>query len=363
VPTPIQRFDEAIKSEHTKRPYQYYLSQFFKHAKTTPDQITKFDIKRIDELVFNYLVHLKLRVERGDLNPNSINTMFAPIQLFLEQNDIALNWKKLKRMFPRRTAPANQAPYTAQEIRKVLDATTSLRNKAFIHFLASTGCRVGAISELDVSDVVSVENGAVVTIYRDDIEEYHTCVSPEAYKSLQDYFEFRNLRGYPVTHNSPLFTNKSCSERITHQVTKDLIRIILDSAGLRTKRNLRKSSKGKSANHAFRKRFETVLVNAGIHSKYVDYMMGHKVGQIRSYFKPTDEELWREFRKAIPNLAIDKSEQLKAKNQHQQEEILKYEVEAKNEIESIKKEMHEQKIATLRLIKQALRNPKEFSEN
>ncbi len=139
-----------------------------------------------------------------------------------------------------------------------------------------------------------------------------------------------------------------------------LSRIILSTAGLRQKGNLRKSGKGKSANHAFRKRFETVLVNAGIHSKYVDYMMGHKVGQIRSYFKPTDEELWREFRKAVPNISIDKSEQLKAKNQHQEEELLKYEVGAKTEIESLKKEMHEQKIATLRLIKQALRNPNEF---
>jgi len=360
VPTPIQRFYEAIKSEYTLQPYQFYLKLFFKHANLDADQIVKLETKQIDELVFNYLVHLKLRVENGTLNPNSINSMFAPIQLFLEQNDIVLNWKKLKRMFPRRKAPANQSPYTEEEIRKILQATTSLRNKTFIHFLASTGCRVGAISDLNVSDVNPVGDGAIVTIYRDDIEEYRTGVTPECYKSLKDYFEFRNLRGYPVTPDSPLFTNKSCSSRMSNQSAKDLMRIILDSAGLRTKRNLRKSSKGKSANHAFRKRFETVLVNAGLHSKYVDYMMGHKVGQIRSYFKPTDEDLWREFRKAIPILAIDKSEQLKAKNQHQQEELLMYEVEAKNEIESLKKEMHEQKISTLRLIKQALRNPKEF---
>ncbi len=362
MPTPIQRFQEAIKSEHTLQPYKFHLNQFFKHSKTTPEQIVNLDKKQIDELVFNYLVHLKLRVEKGNLNPNSFNSMFAPIQLFLEQNDIVLNWKKLKRMFPRKKAPANQAPYTEDEIRKILLATTSLRNKAFIHFLASTGCRVGAIPELNVSDIKQVDDGAVVTIYRDDIEEYRTCITPECYKTLQDYFEFRNLRGYPVTSNSPLFTNKSCSSRITHQAAKDLIRIILDSAGLRTKRNLRKSSKGKSANHAFRKRFETVLVNAGLHSKYVDYMMGHKVGQIRSYFKPTDEELWKEFRKAITNLAIDKSEQLKAKNQHQQEEIFKYEVEAKNEIESMKKQLHEQRLDTLKLIGEAMKNPKKFQE-
>jgi len=360
VPTPIQRFQEAIKSEHTKKPYQLYLNQFFKHSKTTPENIVQLEIKQIDELVFNYLVHLKLRVEKGTLNPNSINSMFAPIQLFLEQNDVMLNWKKLKRMFPRKKAPANQSPYTEEEIRKILVATTSLRNKAFIHFLASTGCRVGAISELNVSDVNPVGEGAVVTVYSEDIEEYRTCLTPESYKSLKDYFEFRNLRGYPVTQNSPLFTNKSCNDRISNQAAKDLMRIILDSAGLRTKRNLRKTSKGKSANHAFRKRFETVLVNAGIHNKYVDYMMGHKVGQIRSYFKPTDEELWCEFKKALPILTIDKSEQLKVKNEQKDEKLLKYEVEAKNEIESIKRELYEQKIATLKLIGEAIKNPEKF---
>ncbi len=335
---------------------------FFKHANLDADQIVKLEKKQIDELVFNYLVHLKLRVENGTLNPNSINSMFAPIQLFLEQNDIVLNWKKLKRMFPRRKAPANQSPYTEEEIRKILQATTSLRNKAFIHFLASTGCRVGAISDLNLSDITPVGDGAIVIIYRDDIEEYRTGITPECYKSLKNYFEFRNLRGYPVTPDSPLFTNKSCSSRISNQAAKDLMRIILDSAGLRTKRNLRKSSKGKSANHAFRKRFETVLVNAGLHSKYVDFMMGHKVGQIRSYFKPTDEEIWHEFKKALPSLTIDQSEQLKIKNEQKDEELLKYEVEAKNEIESIKKELHEQKIATLKLIGEAIKNPQKFQE-
>jgi len=226
--------------------------------------------------------------------------------------------------------------------------------------LASTGCRVGALPELDVSNVTRVGDGAVVTIYEGDIEEYRTCLTPEAYVALNNYFEFRNLRGYPVLPDSPLFCDKSNHKRITRLGSKDLIRIILDSAGLRPKRNLRKSTKGKSSNHAFRKRFETVLVNAGIHSKYVDYMMGHKVGQIRSYFKPTDEELWHEFKKALGKLSIDKSEQLKIENEQQSDELLKYEVDAKNEIESLKKEMHEQRIDTLRLIREALKNPQQF---
>jgi len=359
---PIQRFFESIKSEETRKPYEFYLYKFFKHAGTNADKIVKLQPKTIDDLVFDYLVSLKLRVEKETLSPNSINAMFAPIQLFLEQNDVPLNWKKLKRMFPRRNAPANQAPYHESEIRKILSATTSLRNKAFIHFLASTGCRVGVFSELNVSDLLEVEDGAVVTIYAGDIEEYKTCLTPEAYSSLKQYFEFRNLRGYPVTSNSPMFCDKSNHKRITKMAAKDLMRIILSSAALRPKRNLRKSGKGKSANHAYRKRFETVLVNAGIHSKYVDYMMGHKVGQDRSYFKPTEEELWKEFKKALPTLTVDKSEQLKIKNELQQDELFKYEVEAKNEIESLKKEMYDQRISTLKLISDALKNPEKFKE-
>ncbi len=276
---PIQRFYDAIKSEHTLKPYTNYLNDFFRYANTDADSIVILQLKQIEDTVYQYIVHLKMRTEKGTLSPNSVNTMICPIQLFLEQNDVVLNWKKLKRMFPRRAAAANQAPYHQKDIEKILGATTSLRNKAIIHFLASTGCRVGAIPELDVSNVIPVEEGAVVTIYPGDIEEYKTCLTPEAYKVLLDYFEFRNFRGYPVTQDSPLFCNKSNYNRISREASKNLMKIILSTAGLRQKGNLRKSGKGKSANHAFRKRFETVLVNAGLHSKYVDYMMATRLAR------------------------------------------------------------------------------------
>jgi len=42
---------------------------------------------------------------------------------------------------------------------------------------------------------------------------------------------------------------------------------------------------------------------------------------------------------------------------------MRYDVEAKGEIESLKKEMHDQKISTLKLIDKALRNPEKFKES
>lgn len=357
MPTPIQRFHEAIRSEETRKPYERYLKQFFEWSKLTPEQLVKKNMSGLDSIVFDYIVYVKMKVEKGELSPNSMSVLFSPIQLFFEQNDIILNWKKLKRMFPRKKAPSNQLPYTTSEIQKMLDSTTSLRNKAFIHVLACSGCRVGAIHDLKVYNVRPIEDGAIVTVYEGDIEEHRTCLTPEAYRVLREYFDFRNLKGYPVVSNSPLFTEKSCAEKITYQMSKDLIRVIRDTSGLRKSGSLRKSTQGKSANHAFRKRVETTLVNSGIHSKYVNYIMGHKDGQDRSYFKATDEELWNEYKKAIQNLTIDKSEQLKLKNEQQKEEIQRYEVEAKNEIESMKKQLHTTKLETLRMIGDIIANP------
>jgi len=117
---PIQRFYQAIKSEETRKPYEYYLKKFFNHAKIDSDEIVNLSDKETDDLVFNYLVSLKMRVDKSTLSPNSINAMMSPIQLFLEQNDISLNWKKIKRMYPRRAAPANQAPYHEEDGMRVI---------------------------------------------------------------------------------------------------------------------------------------------------------------------------------------------------------------------------------------------------
>jgi len=60
VITPIQRFNEAIKSEQTKKTYKHYLNQFFKHAGTNAESFVKMDKNDIDDLVFQYLVSLKM---------------------------------------------------------------------------------------------------------------------------------------------------------------------------------------------------------------------------------------------------------------------------------------------------------------
>ncbi|MGI9565797.1 MAG: hypothetical protein ACR2LL_02130 [Nitrosopumilus sp.] len=112
APTPYQRFYEAIESPHTRPAYGKYLKDFLEYSKTDSDGIVKLKQQDNDDLVFNYLVHIKTKTDKTNVpNPNSYNVIFSSIQLFLEQNDIILNWKKIKRMYPRRKTPTNQFCY------------------------------------------------------------------------------------------------------------------------------------------------------------------------------------------------------------------------------------------------------------
>ena len=119
-------------------------------------------------------------------------------------------------------------PYTDDDIRELLGATTSLRNKTFIHFLPSTGVRVGAIPEIKIEDVKEIEDGAVVTIYRDTTEEYRTCLTPEAHAVLKKYLEHRIERN----PDSILFTRKNNLTPLTSSSAQDIVKNVRRQAKL-----------------------------------------------------------------------------------------------------------------------------------
>lgn len=91
-------------------------------------------------MVEDYVMDLKKNV-----NPNSVLTHYSPIQTFLEANDIDLKWKKIKKLFPAKIKSTVGDAYTIGDIAIMLKVVPQLRNLTIIHFLVSTGCRIGAI--------------------------------------------------------------------------------------------------------------------------------------------------------------------------------------------------------------------------
>ena len=82
--------------------------------------------------------------------------------------------------------------------------------------------------------------------------------------------------------------------------------------------------------YGFRKRFNGILkMNNEVNSNIAEKLMAHKRGLDGNYLKPTIEQCFEEFRKAIPELTIDPTERQKAKIQMLEQE--KSEIEQKNE--------------------------------
>jgi len=72
-------------------------------------------------------------------------------------------------------------------------------------------------------------------------------------------------------------------------------------------------TKDVATTHGFRKFFTTQLINAKVNPEIREMLLGHKIGLASCYYRPTEEEMYAEYEKAIDNLTIDPSQRLQKK--------------------------------------------------
>ena len=68
-----------------------------------------------------------------------------------------------------------------------------------------------------------------------------------------------------------------------------------------------------SSSHGFRKFFTTKAVNSKVNPEDREMLLGHKIGLASAYYRPTPEEIYAEYEKAIDNLTIDPANRLQRK--------------------------------------------------
>ena len=112
----LLKYENAIKSEHTKRVYNHYLTKFLEWSKIKdPDGLLQLKDSFLQELLEDYLFYLKPK-----LSPNTIPAVFAGLELFFIINDKNLNFKKLRKMFPERVKPSGKDAWRIEDIQKML---------------------------------------------------------------------------------------------------------------------------------------------------------------------------------------------------------------------------------------------------
>jgi integrase/recombinase XerD len=171
------------------------------------DEITKLKIDRIQKLLENWVIDQKSR----NLKSATIKAKLNAVELFLEMNKKLFHKKILHKLIPSDDCVSGgQKPFTDEEIRQMLTATTKLRTKALIHFFASTGSRPSSIADpiLRIKHIESIGQGCkVVRIYDGSKEGYWGFLTPEAATALDNYLKSRRLNGEEIGPESPVFIN------------------------------------------------------------------------------------------------------------------------------------------------------------
>ena len=298
-------FHESLQSKHSRLAYTYLVKVFREyHDIKSFDAILEISHKEIQKMVETYVIHIK-----KSINPNTVPTYMNPIKTFLEINDVDLNWRKIKRLYPNKIKRSGDSAYQTKDVKRMLDVTAQIRNKAIIHFLASTGVRVGAIPELKIRHLRDMPNDCkMVLVYENSTEEYNTFLTPEASAALQLYLDERKSHGENLNEDSPVFRQRYLlgiveAKAISTEAIQAVVKRSCYNASIRGQKvNGRYSEQ---LVHGFRKRFNTILkLNNKVNDNAIEKMMGHTNGLDGVYLQITTERLFEEFSKGIADLTI-----------------------------------------------------------
>lgn len=316
-------FESAIKSERTKELYHHYLKKFLTITKLERAEVLLSMGKREPQKLSTLIIHTVQKMkEEKKVGASSIHGLYKAIKLYCVMNDIVLNWDKLAKILPSQSKADDRA-ITREEILKLLQHS-NLQTRSMVLFMASGGMRIGALPELTLKDLEPMyDDGQLlackVTVYRGTTEEYHTFITPEAYRTIKAYLDYRERNVERINNDTKLF-------KLTYHGMRLAVFRLVRKAGIE------RSKKGKryefAVSHSLRKFYKS---NAEQYMKslVVEILIGHSVGVSDAYYKPTNKELLQEYLKAIPVLTFI--------------EAMKVETEKDKEFQEMRKQFEEWK--------------------
>ena len=240
-------------------------------------------------------------------------------------NDIRINKEKISKFLGESGRKNTDRAYTHEEIKKILDVS-DLSMKSIILLMASTGIRIGAITDLKLKHLQEVnDNLYKIIVYEKSKDEYYCFCSHECYSIINSYLDYRKKSGELLDNESYLIREqfdindfeqiRKKSRKITISTLKMNIQLLLRKAGLREidhnynygDRNLIPMS------HGFRKFWMTQAVKSKMPHEQREMLLGHKIGLASAYYRPSQEDMLDAYLIAVDNLTIEESNRLRRK--------------------------------------------------
>jgi hypothetical protein len=334
----VRIFREAVRAEETWLQYERRFWRFLDWLGETPDSFldkSRSNKSWVESKIMEYIMVQKERVKKKEISQGTVPNFKKPVKLFLEMNDVTLNWKKINKTLPSfRRYALDRAP-AVEELRKLI-RYPDMRVEVVVLVMVSSAIRVGAWDYLKIRDLKTIERdgkaiAAKLTVYEGEPEEYFTFITPEAYDSIQRYLRFRESHGEKLLSSSPLVRDlfnitgnrlnwegvASEPKPLKHTGVKHLVERALWRSGLRFEKRRRHEF---AVDHGFRKFFKTRAEQV-MKPINVEWLMGHSTGISDSYYRPTENELLMDYLKAVPLLTLSEVEEVRRENTELKTEI------------------------------------------
>ncbi len=245
---------ELNYSDYTIKNYQLDLTDFFKYV--SKSNIDFLNIKNTH--VRGYLKYL----DTCNLKNTTISRRISALRTFYNyllekgfvKSNIFLNVKnpKLEKKLP------NYLNYTEiEELLASIDTKTDegLERRLLIEMFYSTGCRVGEMVNVKISDIDF--SSKTIKVMGKGSKERIVYYGDYASKYLEDYLKNKDKKGY-------LFTNKR-GEKLTIEEVEYIVRDIMKHISIKTH----------VTPHTLRHTFATHLLNNGADIRTVQELLGH----------------------------------------------------------------------------------------
>lgn len=275
-------------------------------------------------------------------------------------NNILLNWKLIARGIPSAERAAMDRAPTIDETHKLLEFPTDERIKPIVLVMIISGIRLGAGEFLKWKHVTPITESnnndnvvaAKLIVYAEELEQYYTFMTAEAYHALKQYLDFRPENGEKITGESWLIRNlwrttdvlygsrfglAADPKQLLPRGIKSLIQHIYFSQGIRPL--LKKGQKRHEfkALHGFCKFYKTMCEQV-MKPVTIELLIGHTIGISSSYYKPTENQLLEDYLKAADSLTISKEYRLRKQADYYKERADELEVMS-SDIEEMKRKL------------------------
>ena len=325
--SPYQNFLYALKAKETRRQYPSRLDKFISFLGiqgTIEEKCLKLyhlsrsiSIEILESHLIRFINFQKVRIQDREISEGTLHNYVKAIKLFFAMNDIIINWKKISKGIPQERHDSDDRIPTLGEIQKLLEHPDR-RIKPIVLTMISSGIRSGSWDYLKWKHVVPILNngiivGAQLIVKNTKINnrEYTTFITPETYKSLKDWMDFRHLHGEEVTGESWLMrdTWQKIDREHGHRIglakypkkmnsvaIRNMIYEAWKVQGVRSKLSdpERKRHEFKSS-HGFRKFFETKCQNSKMNHNNIKLLIDHSLAESQNYHRPTTEELFQDY--------------------------------------------------------------------